>query len=60
MQYYKHHKKVLPLFSGADQQADGDAEMKDGSFTEALTSGTERHSSDSTGKTFNFLSSCPL
>ncbi|XP_030282947.1 anillin, actin binding protein 2 isoform X10 [Sparus aurata] len=30
------------------QQADGDAEMKDGSFTEALTSGTERHSSDST------------
>ncbi|XP_030282942.1 anillin, actin binding protein 2 isoform X5 [Sparus aurata] len=31
-------------------QADGDAEMKDGSFTEALTSGTERHSSDSTGK----------
>uniref|UniRef100_A0A671WIL9 Anillin, actin binding protein 2 n=1 Tax=Sparus aurata TaxID=8175 RepID=A0A671WIL9_SPAAU len=32
------------------QQADGDAEMKDGSFTEALTSGTERHSSDSTGK----------
>ncbi|XP_030282939.1 anillin, actin binding protein 2 isoform X4 [Sparus aurata] len=30
--------------------ADGDAEMKDGSFTEALTSGTERHSSDSTGK----------
>ncbi|XP_030282945.1 anillin, actin binding protein 2 isoform X8 [Sparus aurata] len=29
-------------------QADGDAEMKDGSFTEALTSGTERHSSDST------------
>ncbi|XP_073327474.1 anillin, actin binding protein 2 isoform X3 [Pagrus major] len=30
--------------------ADGDAEMKDGSFTEALASGAERHSSDGTGK----------
>ncbi|XP_036963652.1 anillin isoform X5 [Acanthopagrus latus] len=28
--------------------ADGDAEMKDGSFTEALASGAERHSSDNT------------
>ncbi|KAM8750894.1 anillin, actin binding protein 2 isoform 1-T1 [Acanthopagrus schlegelii] len=30
--------------------ADSDAEMKDGSFTEALASGAERHSSDNTGK----------
>ncbi|KAM8750899.1 anillin, actin binding protein 2 isoform 6-T6 [Acanthopagrus schlegelii] len=29
-------------------QADSDAEMKDGSFTEALASGAERHSSDNT------------
>lgn len=33
------------------QQADGDAEIKDGSFTEILASGTEKQSLNGTGKT---------
>lgn len=33
------------------QQADGDAEIKDGSFTEILASGAEKQSLNGTGKT---------
>lgn len=35
------------------QQADGDADMKDGSFTEILTSGAKKKASEGTGESFD-------
>lgn len=44
---------LLHLFSFI-YQADGDAEFKDGSFTEMLTSASEKQSFNGTGKTSNY------
>ncbi len=41
------------------QQADGNADVTDGSFTEALSSDAAKQSSDRTGKTFDIKINFP-